>query len=378
VSATTSGLQVLNLRKLFAADAAGNQAGVHPLDFSLAEGAFFTLLGPSGCGKTTTLRCIAGLQQPDTGAIRLGDSTLFDDAKRINVPLNQRNIGMVFQSYAIWPHMTVFENVAFPLRAARERSYARSEIETMVNEALDRVDLHGFGPRSPTQLSGGQQQRVALARAIVRRPRLLLLDEPLSNLDAKLRDDMRAELKRLQKQIGITTVYVTHDQSEALEMSDVVAIFNKGHVRQIGSPREIYFNPADAFVATFMGSLNLFRGRVVGSVGADALGEVRLSDGPSLVCRFPRVLPAQTPVAVAVRPDVIEVKPVACPKQEGWNSLAGIVTSLGFLGHYSRSAIRVGGLTFHAHVNSRREVSVGSDVLVSFPHSEALALSDVD
>jgi iron(III) transport system ATP-binding protein len=318
------------------------------------------------------------LQQPETGVIKLGDLTLFDAARGVNVPLNMRNVGMVFQSYAIWPHMTVFENVAFPLRVAGERSYSAHEIKTLVNEALDRVDLPGFGPRSPTQLSGGQQQRVALARAIVRHPKLLLLDEPLSNLDAKLRDEMRAELKRLQKDIGVTTIYVTHDQSEALEMSDVVAIFNKGHVRQIGSPRDIYFNPADAFVAKFMGSLNLLPGTSARSSAADALGEVRLTGGGSLVCRFPRALPANAPVMVSIRPDVIEVESRASASSEGFNVVPGVVSNIGFLGHYSRCGVSVGNATFHAHINSRRDLSVGSQVALRFPYQEALALADVE
>lgn len=220
---TAPGLEVKGLRKIYA-NVEGVGGGIRDATFHLPPGTFFTLLGPSGCGKTTTLRCVAGLERPDVGIVQVGQTTFFDSVRHIDVPLNRRNIGMVFQSYAIWPHMTVMENVSFPLRVAKDRRYNRDEIDTMSRKALATVDLERFADRSATRLSGGQQQRVALARAMVREPKLLLLDEPLSNLDAALRDSMRKELKRLQRQIGITTVYVTHDQAEALEMSDQIAV----------------------------------------------------------------------------------------------------------------------------------------------------------
>src|SRR2546421_236336 len=208
-------LRVEGLTKIFDNSTDQMAGGIRGASFTLEPGTFFTLLGPSGCGKTTTLRCVAGLETPDDGVIAVDGRSLFDAGKRVNVPVEQRSVGMVFQSYAIWPHMTVAENVAFPFTVARHRRYSRAEIADGVKRALTIVDLDGFQERSATRLSGGQQQRVALARAIVHEPRLLLLDEPLSNLDAQLRDDMRGELKRLQSKIGITTVYVTHDQSEA-------------------------------------------------------------------------------------------------------------------------------------------------------------------
>src|SRR5713101_4590975 len=188
----------------------GQAAAVRGLSLEIAEGAFFTLLGPSGCGKTTTLRCIAGLERPDDGGIRIGETTVFDARRRIHVAMNERGFGMVFQSYAIWPHMTVFENVAFPLKAMRGARLGRQEIRRRVEDSLRRVNLGDYGQRNATMLSGGEQQRVAFARAIVGEPKLLLLDEPLSNLDAGLREEMRTELLRLQRTIGITTVYVTH------------------------------------------------------------------------------------------------------------------------------------------------------------------------
>jgi iron(III) transport system ATP-binding protein len=211
-------LTLTELTKVYPARPGEYAGGIRDASIALQPGAFFTLLGPSGCGKTTTLRCIAGLETPDTGRIEVGGAPLFDSATGTSVPLHRRNIGMVFQSYAIWPHMTVFDNVAFPMRVSKDRKYSRDEIATGVGVALDSVGLGGYAQRSATQLSGGQQQRVALARAIVHRPKLLLLDEPLSNLDAALREDMRTELKRLQRDLGINAVYVTHDQSEALEI----------------------------------------------------------------------------------------------------------------------------------------------------------------
>src|ERR1039457_4380892 len=201
-------LSVGGLTKIYGDTTGAGAGGVRDFSFELPPGTFFTLLGPSGCGKTTTLRCIAGLERPDAGVIRVGDITLHDSETGTSVPMNRRGIGMVFQSYAIWPHMTVFENIAFPLRVAKDRRYGRDEIRELVDEALGTVGLDGYGGRQATRLSGGQQQRVALARAIVHRPQLLLLDEPLSNLDASLREEMRVELRRLQKQIGVTTIYV--------------------------------------------------------------------------------------------------------------------------------------------------------------------------
>lgn len=222
---------------------------VKDLDLTIREGEFFTLLGPSGCGKTTTLRMIAGFYYPTAGKI------LFDDLEVTFVPPHRRNTGMVFQNYALFPHMTVFENVAFGLEV---RKIPRAEIRERVRDALRQVRLNGYDDRRISQLSGGQQQRVALARALVIRPRILLLDEPLSNLDARLRDEMRAEILSIQRSLGITTVYVTHDQVEALSMSNRIAVFNQGVCQQVGTPEEVYNRPCNAFVASFVGETNLW------------------------------------------------------------------------------------------------------------------------
>ncbi len=280
-------LTVRGLTKIYLNRYDALAGGVRDIDFALPPGTFFTLLGPSGCGKTTTLRCVAGLERPDAGFITLGERVLFDSQRKVAVPMNQRGIGMVFQSYAIWPHMTVFENIAFPLRVAKERRYPREEIRRLVDQALATVGLAGYGDRPATRLSGGQQQRVALARAIVHHPQLLLLDEPLSNLDASLREEMRAELRRLQQDIGVTAIYVTHDQAEALAMSDMVAVMDHGRIVQFGEPRAIYFRPESEFVASFIGAANLLAGITVASVSAGDIGALRMDDGSEIACLFP-------------------------------------------------------------------------------------------
>jgi ABC-type Fe3+/spermidine/putrescine transport system ATPase subunit len=235
----------------------GTVPAVCGVTFSVLPGEQLTLLGPSGCGKTTTLRAIAGLEQPQAGEIRIGGAPVYSSAQRINVAAEKRGLSMVFQSYAIWPHMTVFENVAYGLRVRRE---SRVDIEQKVNRALDMVQMRDYRERRASQLSGGQQQRVALARAFVFSPAVLLFDEPLSNLDAKLRADMRLELRELQHRLGITSVYVTHDLEEALAISDRIIVMRNGLIEQVGTPDEIYNMPRNAFVADFVGSANLIRG----------------------------------------------------------------------------------------------------------------------
>jgi ABC-type Fe3+/spermidine/putrescine transport system ATPase subunit len=236
----------------------GDVPAVRGVSFSVQPGEQLTLLGPSGCGKTTSLRAIAGLEQPTAGEIRIAGAPVYSSAAHVNIPAEKRGLSMVFQSYAIWPHMTVFENVAYGLRVRRE---SKEAIAGKVERALDMVQMRAFAARGASQLSGGQQQRVALARAFVFQPSVLLFDEPLSNLDAKLRADMRIELRELQHRLGITSVYVTHDLEEALAMSDRIVVMKDGLIAQIGSPSDIYNHPRNAFVADFVGSANLIRGR---------------------------------------------------------------------------------------------------------------------
>jgi ABC-type Fe3+/spermidine/putrescine transport system ATPase subunit len=254
----------------------GPIAAVGPVSFTVPTGRQVTLLGPSGCGKTTTLRAIAGLERPSAGTIRIGGETVYSSAANINVPAEKRGLSMVFQSYAIWPHMTVFENVAYGLRVRRK---AKAEIEEKVTAALDLVQMGAYAARHASQLSGGQQQRVALARACAFSPSVLLFDEPLSNLDAKLRGDMRIELRELQHRLGVTSVYVTHDLEEALAMSDQIVVMRRGHIEQSGSPNEIYNYPRTEFVADFVGSANLIAGRLRPDLSNDALVVLQAEGG---------------------------------------------------------------------------------------------------
>ena len=277
----------------------GEQWVVRNIDLHIQRGEFFTFLGPSGCGKTTLLRIIAGFVEPDAGLVRL-------DSQAVNqVPPWRRDIGMVFQSYALWPHLTVFENVAFGLR---ERKVARGEINQRVTAALKQVELQGTEARRPSQLSGGQQQRVALARTLVIQPRVLLLDEPLSNLDARLRIEMRLELLKLQRDLGLTTIYVTHDQEEALAMSTQIAVIDRGRVVQQGKPREIYETPADDFVAAFIGQSNLLTARIDRVLGELVI--VTVEGSMELKLRRPKTVKSIATgdaVILSVRPEAIEL-----------------------------------------------------------------------
>ena len=248
-------LEVRNLVKIF-----GKLTAVDDVSFKVEQGEVVTLLGPSGCGKTTTLRMVAGFEKPDAGEVEIAGCVVVATNRRINVPPERRDIGMVFQSYAIWPHMTVFENVAFPLSVRRAN---RQEIKRRVEETLELVGLANFSDRPAILLSGGQQQRVSLARALVYSPSILLLDEPLSNLDAKLREQMRIEIKRLQQKLGFTVLFVTHDQIEAMSLSTRLALMNQGRIEQIGGPQEVYEHPQTPFVEDFLGRILRFRGKIV-------------------------------------------------------------------------------------------------------------------
>ena len=288
------------------------------VSFEVPAGKLFTLLGPSGCGKTTTLRSIAGLERPRSGEIRVGNDVVF--SRNVFIPPNRRGLGMVFQSYAIWPHMTVFENAAFPLRVSR--SFSKEK----VLRVLKTVALEEFAEREATKLSGGQQQRLALARALVMEPRLLLLDEPLSNLDAKLRERMRFELKRLQRDLGITTVYVTHDQSEALALSHSIAVMSGGRIEQIGSPREIYERPRNQFVADFVGSTNFLEARVLARDGefyrvSSQIGGMKV--------RAIEPLGTDEIVTISLRPEDVELSESS---KDGENTWEGTVYQKVFLG----------------------------------------------
>ena len=293
----------------------------------IAEKEFVTLLGPSGCGKTTMLRMIAGFEKPTSGEIHIGD-TVVSSTKKF-VPPEQRGIGMVFQSYAVWPHMTVFENVAYPLKIAK---LSKNEIKAKVEKVLDTVHLGQYAERIPSQLSGGQQQRVALGRALVSEPNLLLLDEPLSNLDAKLRESMRFEIKDIQKKFGITVVYVTHDQTEAMAMSDRIIVLNHGVIQQVAPPTEIYCHPSNKFVADFIGKVNFIKGEA-------RSGEIKLSD---INQSIPYKGTYTGKVTVAIRPENIILSPSdpnSCPA----GVLEGKLLSMFYLGDINDCRIDING-----------------------------------
>ena len=311
----------------------GEVVAVDDASFEAKERCFLTLLGPSGCGKTTILRCIAGLEVPDAGRICF-DSIEVTLGRNI-VPPERRQVGMVFQSYAVWPHMTVFDNIAFPLKI---RKMSSSEIKNRVAKILDVVKLSGLEHRYATQLSGGQQQRVALARALVYDPNVLLLDEPLSNLDAKLRESMRLELKEIQKSLGITTIYVTHDQLEAMVLSDTIVVLDKGKVQQIGTPKELYERPANKFVAEFVGSSNLIEGKIVELQKAENLAVVDTPIG-LITCYNVWNLSEGSRVLIAIRPEYIEVAAIS---EEGYR--ARVIRSA-FMGEAIIYWLDISGLT---------------------------------
>ncbi len=300
----------------------GAQVAVDSLDLTLRRAEFLTLLGPSGSGKTTTLMMVAGLQQPDMGTIRLNGASVAD------LPPYRRDIGMVFQHYALFPHMTVRRNIGFPLEMRR---MPREEIAKLVDEALDLVRLPGLGDRLPKELSGGQQQRVALARALVYRPALLLMDEPLGALDKKLREQLQLEIKRVHRERGISVLYVTHDQEEALTMSDRIAVFDHGRIQQIGTPEELYDRPSTRFVASFIGDTNLIAGRSISTAAGvceveTPAGRVRAS--------------ARQPVTVGA-PIVVAVRPERVALASGGEGLAGVVTDVIFVGTARKYAVRL-------------------------------------
>jgi ABC-type Fe3+/spermidine/putrescine transport system ATPase subunit len=308
----------------------GNVTALHHLDLTIEPGELFFLLGPSGCGKTTLLRSMAGFYIPEEGKIFFGD----EDVTRL-AP-HKRNTGMMFQSYALWPHMTVAENVAFGLE---ERKVAKNEIKRRVGEALESVHMGQYAARRPNQLSGGQQQRVALARALVIRPRCLLLDEPLSNLDAKLRLEMRTEIRRVCKEFNLTTVYVTHDQKEALSISDRMAILESGHILQVGTPREVYKRPARRTVANFIGETDFLAGKVMGSIGLNVTVETAIGRFDGVLGDPSRTLETGAAVTISIRPECWELHRDD-PRER--NTVHGRIGDFVYLGEVAQYALIVG------------------------------------
>jgi spermidine/putrescine transport system ATP-binding protein len=344
----------------------GRVAAVQDVSLAIAEGEFFSLLGPSGCGKTTSLRMIAGFELPDAGRIVLHG----EDVTRVRP--NRRPVNMVFQHYALFPHMSIYDNVAYGLKVKR---VPRSEHRKRIQEMLRVVELEGLERRRTRQLSGGQQQRVALARALVNRPAALLLDEPLGALDVKLRRQMQLELKRIQSELGTTFVYVTHDQEEALAMSDRIAVMNLGRVEQIGSPREIYEQPATAFVADFIGSLNAFELTVDELVGEYAL--MRLGEGEKLVVAAGAGLRAGDSVRVAVRPERVQVDTPVAPAADTGSRLEGKVEEIVYLGMYSQFHVetKAGRVVANRLADEGLSLEPGAPVAVSWDVDAAYLLA---
>ena len=347
-------LIVDNLRKSY-----GNLLAADVGHLEVADGEFVSLLGPSGCGKTTTLHCVAGLVEPDSGRVIIGGRDV------THVPVHKRDLGMVFQNYALFPHLTIFQNVAYGLE---NRNTERKVMSRLVAEALALVELRGCEDRYPHQLSGGQQQRVALARAIVYRPDVLLLDEPLSNLDAKLRKSMRFELRRLQQQLELTTIFVTHDQQEALSMSDRVVVMNRGRIEQLGTPLEIYERPSTLFVADFMGTSNLIRGKVAAHDMAARTACVVLPGGSRVTITCQEALSEESPVQMTVKPERIRIgEPGATGTSRETPVMEGKVIGGAYLGGAYSYQVRAGeGIVEVVDHSNTSRFGVGDAVWLQF------------
>jgi spermidine/putrescine transport system ATP-binding protein len=350
----------------------GDVVAVDDLSLDISEGEFFSMLGPSGCGKTTTLRMIGGFEDPSAGTIYLGGRDVTD------LPPYRRDVNTVFQSYALFPHLNVFENVAFGLR---RRKVDKSEIETRVRDTMKLVDLEGFDERKPPQMSGGQQQRVALARALVNHPKVLLLDEPLGALDLKLRKQMQLYLKQIQQEVGITFIYVTHDQEEAMTMSNRLAVMRGGHIEQLGAPEDVYENPATEFVAGFLGASNMIEGEIKDTANGDT--RVLLSTGSTVTVPTSRVpVDGGSRVKVGVRPEKISIERDGVEAPPGYNSVTGLLRMSTYIGVSSQYKVDgPGGTTLTVYVQNLGAESApnpGERVVLSWKPEHTFAVTPQD
>ena len=347
----------------------GKVAAIDGVDIHIPEGKIVTLLGPSGCGKTTTLRCLAGFENADEGKIWIGDQLIFDSRQKINLSPQKRGMGMVFQSYAVWPHMSVFENIAFPLRI---RKAPRGKIKEQVERALKMVGIEELKDRLPSEISGGQQQRVAFARAIVYEPAVLLLDEPLSNLDAKLREQMRFEILELQRKLGITTVFVTHDQEEAMVLSDEVLVMEFGKVIQRGDPEAIYFDPSNEFVADFIGKINFLSGTVGQLEESGCVVGIEEAGFRSEIHSTRTNYAKGQKVLASVRPENIQIH-TGKPDQE-INTWPAKLIRKNFLGGLFDMVVGVEGKELRARTPFKVEAKSGSEIFIHVPPKDVLLI----
>ena len=346
----------------------GEVVAVAGISFEVPKGKLLTLLGPSGCGKTTTLNIIAGFETPDDGDVHVGERLISSASENVLVPAHKRNLGMVFQSYGLWPHLRVRDNVAFGLQM---RNTPKNEIAGAVERALGLVRLDGLGERYPSQLSGGQQQRVAFARALVYEPDVLLLDEPLSNLDAALREEMRLELKDLQTESGITTIFVTHDQVEAMVMSDIIVVMNEGRIEQMGSPSDVYQNPANQFVAGFVGISNFLEGEVVAASVGDALTAVKVGE-VTLLCKTAGVSEGSK-VLLSIRPEDC-VASTEAPPEGTPNVIECSVDKAVYMGGVLELWLSAGNQQIRVHGHRLPILESGASVYVSIDPASISAI----
>jgi len=368
-------IKISGLRKYYTSEGKTIKA-LDDVDLRIPANTIFTLLGPSGCGKTTLLRCIVGLETPDAGEIRIGDEIVWSHKEKIYLPTEKRRLGMVFQTYAIWPHMNVFDNVAYPLQVQK---LSKDEIRKRVAKTLSFVQLEGFERRPATKLSGGQQQRVALARALVAEPKVILFDEPLSNLDAKLREETRKELKQFLTELKITAIYVTHDRLEALALSDTIAVMRSGKIVETGNPHQIYFGAENSFVADFIGRANLIPGTVLNGTGHDTLVDSKIG---RFSCKKADFDPGAE-ITLCIRPEFIrpkkaadlEVNEFSTDNRPSINLVRGKLETMLFIGDTCEGEIRVGETLLMVRFDPDTDIKEGDEVAFQIPPRHCLLMA---